>query len=95
MQRKHFEPINLAAGLLLAATALMNSIAGFFLPQTLTGVVSPYRVTTLSFLAGGILLVGICGIMAVFGPKPKKWIALEAVLTVLDGALVIYQLVLQ
>ncbi|MCH5183612.1 MAG: hypothetical protein J1E00_05480 [Oscillospiraceae bacterium] len=95
MQKKHFDPINLTAGILLAVVAVLNSLGVFLLPKMISGGVSPYRVPSLSFLVGGILLVGVSGIMAVFGPKPKKWIAMQAVLTVADVALVLYNLLLQ
>lgn len=95
MQKKHFDPINLAAGLILAAVAVINSVGVFLLPKLFSNVISPYRVPSLSFLVGGILLVGVSGIMAVFGPKPKKWIAMEAVLAVADGALVLYNLLMR
>lgn len=95
MQKKHFDPINLAAGLILAAVAVINSVGVFLLPKLFSNGVSPYRVPSLSFLVGGILLVGVSGIMAVFGPKPKKWIAMEAVLAVADGALVLYNLLMR
>ena len=95
MQKKHFDPINLAAGILLAVVAVINSVGVFLLPRLFSGGISPYRVPSLSFLVGGILLVGVSGIMAVFGPKPKKWIAMEAVLAVADVALVLYNLLMQ
>ena len=95
MQKKHFDPINLAAGLILAAVAVINSAGVFLLPKLFSGGISPYRVPSLSCLVGGILLVGVSGIMAVFGPKPKKWIAMEAVLAIADVALVLYNLLLQ
>lgn len=95
MQKKHFDPINLAAGIILAIVAVINSAGVFLLPRLFSNGVSPYRVPSLSFLVGGILLVGVSGIMAVFGPKPKKWIAMEAVLAVTDGALVLYNLLMQ
>ena len=95
MQKKHFEPINLAAGILLAVVAVINSVGVFLLPKLFSNGISPYRVPSLSFLVGGILLVGVSGIMAVFGPKPKKWITMEAVLTVADAALVLYNLLMQ
>ena len=75
--------------------AILNSLGVFLLPKLISGGVSPYRVPSLSFLVGGILLVGVSGIMAVFGPKPKKWIAMQAVLSVADVALVLYNLLLQ
>lgn len=95
MQKKHFDPIHLAAGLLLAVVAAVNSVGVFLLPRLFSNVISPYRIPSLSFLVGGILLVGVSGIMAVFGPKPKKWIAMEAVLAIADVALVLYNLLLQ
>lgn len=95
MQKKHFDPINLAAGILLAVVAVINSVGVFLLPKLFSNGISPYRVPSLSFLVGGILLVGVSGIMAVFGPKPKKWITMEAVLTVADAALVLYNLLMQ
>lgn len=95
MQKKHFDPINLTAGILLAVVAVINSAGVFLLPRLLSGGISPYRVPSLSFLVGGILLVGVSGIMAVFGPRPKKWIAIEAALTVADGAMVLYNLLIR
>ena len=95
MQKKHFDPINLAAGILLAIVAVINSVGVFLLPRLLSGGISPYRVPSLSFLAGGILLIGVCGIMAVFGPRPKKWIAMEAVLAIADAALVLYNFLIR
>lgn len=95
MQKKHFDPINLAAGLILAAVAVVNSAGVFLLPKLFSSGISPYRVPSLSFLVGGILLVGVSGIMAVFGPKPKKWIAMEAVLAIADVALVLYNLLMR
>ena len=95
MQKKHFDPINLAAGILLAVVAVINSVGVFLLPKLFSNGISPYRIPSLSFLVGGILLVGVSGIMAVFGPKPKKWIAMEAVLAVADAALVLYNLLMQ
>lgn len=93
MQKKQFDSTSLTAGLLLAATALLNIVSLFFLPSTLSPVFfAAQRISTLSFLAGGILLVGVCGIMAVFGPKPKKWIAMEAALAALNVVLVLYNL---
>lgn len=95
MQKKHFDPINLTAGILLAVVAVINSVGVFVLPKLFSSGISPYRVPSLSFLVGGILLVGVSGIMAVFGPKPKKWIAMEAVLAAADAALVLYNLLMQ
>lgn len=95
MQNKRFDPINLAAGIMLAVVAAVNCVGVFLLPRLLSGGVSPYRVSSLSFLVGGILLVGVCGIMAVFGPKPKKWIAMEAALAAADVAMVLYNVLIQ
>lgn len=93
MQKKQFDPIALTAGLLLAVTAVLNIISLFLLPDTLTPVLfAAQRISSLHFLSGGILLVGVCGIMAVFGPKPKKWIAMESALAVLNIGLVLYNL---
>ena len=95
MQKKHFDPINLTAGLILAAVAVINSVGVFLLPKLFSNGITPYRVPSLSFLVGGILLVGVSGIMAVFGPNPKKWIAMQAVLAIADVALVLYNLFMQ
>ena len=96
MAMKHrFEPIGLAAGILLALTAVLNSVSLFLLPRSLSAVFSAQRVSTVSFLVGGVLLVGVCGVMAVFGPRPKKWIAMESVLAVCNIALVVFNLIRQ
>ena len=95
MQKKRFDPINLAAGILLAVVAVINSAGVILLPRLLSGGISPYRVPSLSFLVGGILLVGVSGIMAVFGPRPKKWIAMEAALAAADVAMVLYNFLIQ
>ncbi len=94
MQKKRFHPVSLAAGLLLAVTAVLNMSALFFLPATLSAGITAQRISTLSFLVGGILLVGVSGLMAVFGENSKKWIAIEGVLALADTALVIYNLIL-
>ena len=94
MQKKRFDPLSLTAGLLLAMTAVLNISALFFLPSTLSTVLSNQRPSTLTFLAGGILLVGISGMMAVFGENPKKWMVIQGILFVADVALVIYNLIL-
>ncbi len=94
--KKHFDPVSLAASGMLAATAVLNIIALFLLPPTLTPVFfAAQRVATLQFVAGGILLVGISGIMAVFGPKKKKWLIMESALTVLNVFLVVYNLIMR
>lgn len=95
MSKKHFEPIQLTAGILLIVTAVINCAGVFLLPEHLSSGISPSRVPSLSFLVIGILLVGVCGIMAVFGPKPKKWITMEAVLTVANIALVLYNFMIR
>lgn len=94
MQKKRFDPLSLAAGMLLAVTTVLNMSALFFLPNTLSAGIGAQRISSLSFLVGGILLVGIAGLMAVFGENPKKWIIIEAVLFFADVALVIYNLIL-
>ena len=92
MQNNRFRPLPLAAGTLLAVTAALNCVGGFLLPPQFSSGTS--RVPTLSFLVGGILLVGVCGMMAVFGPKPKKWMILESVLAFADAAMLVYNLFL-
>ena len=92
MQNNRFRPLPLAAGILLAVTAALNCVGGFLLPPQFSSGTS--RVPTLSFLVGGILLVGVCGMMAVFGPKPKKWMILESVLAFADAAMLVYNLFL-
>ena len=96
MQNKHFDPVSLAASGMLAVTAVLNIVALFLLPPTLTPVMfSAQRISTLQFVAGGILLVGVSGIMAVFGPKKKKWLIMESALTVLNVCLVVYNLIVR
>lgn len=94
LKQKHFDPIGLTAGILLAVTAVLNCIAIFFLPSTMSAGPTAQRIPTLTFLAGGILLVGVCGIMAVFGQNAKKWILFQSALTVLNVVLVAYQWIL-
>ena len=94
MQKKRFDPLSFGAGLLLGLTAVLNISALFFLPATLSTALSDQRVSTLSFLVGGILLVGVSGMMAVFGENPKKWIFIQGVLFLADVVLVIYNLIL-
>lgn len=94
--KKQFDPVSVAASGMLAVTAVLNIIALFLLPPTLSPVFfAAQRVTTLQFVASGILLVGICGIMAVFGPKKKKWLIMESALTVLNVFLVVYNLIIR
>lgn len=94
MQKRHFDPVSLAAAGMLAVTALLNTVSLFFLPETLTPVFfAAQRITSLQFLASGILLVGVCGVMAVFGPKKKKWLVMQGALTALNVFLVVYNLV--
>jgi len=95
MEKKHFDPTSLTAGILLSVTAVFNIIAMFFLPATLSSGLSLQRIPTLSFIVGGILLVGVSGVMAVFGENPKKWITMEAVLVALDLFLVVFNLIIQ
>ncbi len=92
MQKKRFQPLHLAAGILLAVTAALNCVGGFLLPPQFSSGFS--RVSTLSFLVCGVLLVGVSGIMAIFGPKSKKWIVMESVLAAADAAMLIYNLFL-
>jgi hypothetical protein len=94
MQKKRFDPLSLAAGILLGLTAVLNISALFFLPTTLSTALSDQRVSSLTFLAGGILLVGVSGMMAVFGENPKKWIFIQGVLFLADVALVIYNIII-
>ncbi len=93
--KKRLDPMGLTAGILLALTAVLNSVSLFFLPRSLSAVFSAQRVSTVSFLVGGVLLVGVSGVMAVFGPRPKKWIVMESVLAVCNLALVVYNLLCQ
>jgi hypothetical protein len=95
MEKKRFDPTSLTAGILLAVTAAFNIIAMFFLPDTLSSGLSLQRIPTLTFIVGGILLVGVSGMMAVFGENPKKWITMQAVLTALDLFLVMFNLIIQ
>lgn len=95
MEKKHFDPTSLTAGILLSVTAVFNIIAMFFLPATLSSGLSLQRIPALSFIVGGILLVGVSGVMAVFGENPKKWITMEAVLVALDLFLVTFNLIIQ
>ncbi len=95
MEKKHFDPTSLTAGILLAVTAVFNIIAMFFLPATLSNGLSLQRIPTMSFIVGGILLVGVSGVMAVFGENPKKWITMEAVLVAMDLFLVVLNLIVQ
>ena len=44
--------------------------------------------------AGGILLVGVSGMMAVFGETPKKWIFIQGALFLADVVLVIYNIII-
>lgn len=83
----------LTASVLLALVAVLNIVAFFFLPTSMAAGPAAQRIPTVRFLAGGILLVGVCGIMAVFGPKPKKWLAMEVAMTLFDLALVGYQFI--
>ena len=94
MQKKRFDPLSLAAGILLGLTAVLNISALFFLPSTLSTVLSDQRISSLTFLAGGILLVGVSGMMAVFGENPKKWIFIPGALFLADVALVIYNIII-
>lgn len=94
MQKKRFDPLSLAAGILLGLTAVLNISALFFLPTTLSTALSDQRISSLTFLAGGILLVGVSGMMAVFGENPKKWIFIQGVLFLADVALVIYNIII-
>ena len=93
MQKKRFDPLSLAAGILLGLTAVLNISALFFLPTTLSTELSDQRIPSLTFLAGGILLVGVSGMMAVFGENPKKWIFIQGVLFLADVVLVIYNII--
>ena len=93
MQKKRFDPLSLAAGILLGLTAVLNISALFFLPTTLSTALSDQRIPSLTFLAGGILLVGVSGMMAVFGENPKKWIFIQGVLFLADVVLVIYNII--
>ncbi len=94
--KKRFDPVSLAASGMLAATAVLNIIALFVLPPTLTPVFfAAQRITTLQFVASGILLVGVCGVMAVFGPKKKKWLIMQGALTALNVVLVVYNLIIR
>ena len=94
--KKHFDPVSVAAASMLAVTAVLNIIALFLLPPLLTPVLfAAQRIATLQFVAGGILLVGICGVMAVFGPKKKKWLILQGALTALNVFLVVYNLIIR
>ncbi|MBQ9794987.1 MAG: hypothetical protein IKK06_06760 [Clostridia bacterium] len=95
MKKKQFDPTSLTAGILLAVVAAFNIIAMFFLPKTLSSGLSLQRIPTTSFTVGGILLVGVSGVMAVFGENPKKWITMEAVLVALDLFLVTFNLIIQ
>jgi len=96
MPKKQFDPVSLVAAGLLAATALLNIIALFLLPPTLTPVFfAAQRISSLQFVASGIVLVGICGVMAVFGPKKKKWLILQSALTALNVFLVVYNLIVR
>ena len=94
MQKKQFDPLSLAAGILLGLTAVLNISALFFLPTTLSTALSDQRISSLTFLAGGILLVGVSGMMAVFGENPKKWIFIQGVLFLADVVLVIYNIII-
>lgn len=94
MQKKRFDPLSLAAGILLGLTAVLNISALFFLPSTLSTVLSDQRISSLTFLAGGILLVGVSGMMAVFGENPKKWIFIQGALFLADVVLVIYNIII-
>ena len=94
--KKQFDPVSLAAAGMLAATAVLNIIALFLLPPMLTPVFfAAQRIATVQFIAGGILLVGICGVMAVFGPKKKKWLIMQGALTALNVFLVVYNLIVR
>ena len=93
MQKKRFDPLSLAAGILLGLTAVLNISALFFLPTTLSTALSDQRIPSLTFLAGGILLVGVSGMMAVFGENPKKWIFIQGALFLADVVLVIYNII--
>lgn len=95
MEKKQFDPTSLTAGILLAVTAAFNTIAMFFLPDTLSSGLSLQRIPTLTFIVGGILLVGVSGVMAVFGENPKKWLTIQGVLTALDLFLVTFNLIVQ
>lgn len=81
--KKRFDPVNLTAAALLAATAAVNVVSAFFLPEKLPALVSS-PMSSLAFLIAGILLVGVSGAMAVFGPSKKRWIVTEALLTAMD-----------
>ena len=94
MQKKRFDPLSLAAGILLGLTAVLNISALFFLPTTLSTALSDQRISSLTFLAGGILLVGVSGMMAVFGENPKKWIFIQGALFLADVVLVIYNIII-
>ena len=95
MKKKRFDPLSLTAGILLGATSAINLISLFFLPKTLSSGLSMQRIPTLTFLVGGILLVGVSGMMAVFGENPKKWITIQSVLTAMNLFLVVFNLIVQ
>lgn len=83
-----FDPVNLTAAALLAVTAAVNLISSFFLPERLPALAASNVSATLPFLIGGILLVGVSGVMAVFGPSKKRWIVTQAILVFADLAVV-------
>jgi hypothetical protein len=95
MDKKRFDPLSLTAGLLLGLTSALNLIAMFFLPDTLSSGLSMQRIPTLTFTVGGILLVGVSGMMAVFGANPNKWLTMQSVLAAMDLFLVVYNLIVQ
>ena len=58
MNQKRFDPLSLTAGILLGLTSVLNLIAMFFLPDTLSSGLSMQRIPTLTFTVGGSSPIG-------------------------------------
>lgn len=91
--RKQPDKITLSACILLACVAILNIVFVFFAPSTISVLFTDSRIASRWFAIGGILVVGLSGVMAVFSPHRKYWLVAQIVLTLLDVVLVTGNLV--
>lgn len=97
MKLEKLSVFDIAAIICAAVTILLNTIAYFFLPNTIVTQISfsssGNHTSTLLYMILITVIISVSAAMTVFTEKKSKWIFIASILTVINIVLIIINLI--